>query len=93
VVHRLVQRAHVPRVDPRGHGLHALAVTGQQETGQVSLERLVPVGVTDDGTKAIGVLVESSGGGRPLLPFHADIIAGSMTAVYFSDTVVLAHEN
>lgn len=45
VVHRLVPRPHVPRIDPRGHGLDALPLPRQAQSGQVGTQRLVPIPV------------------------------------------------
>lgn len=47
VVQELVRATHMPRIDLRGHGLHALPLPEQEQTRQICLQRPTPIGVAD----------------------------------------------
>lgn len=60
VMHRLVAGPDAPRVDPRRHGLDALAVSRQTETGEVDAQRLTPIRMSEGTRQPVEVLTESS---------------------------------
>jgi hypothetical protein len=45
VMHRLMERSHPPRIDPRRHRLDALAISRQHQTHAIGPQRRRPIGV------------------------------------------------
>ena len=57
-MHRLMPRPHVPRVEPRGHGLDALPLAREAQPGEVGPQRLVPIPVPQRLRQPLHVLTE-----------------------------------
>jgi hypothetical protein len=62
VMHRLVPRPYVPRVDAGGHGLDALSFAREAQPGEIGSQRLVPIPVSQRQGQPLHVVTE------PLLP-------------------------
>ena len=63
VLHRLVPRADMPRIDPGGHRLDALPLARQAQPGEVGAHRLVAIGVSQGHGQPLDVLTEPAGAG------------------------------
>ena len=61
VMHRLVALADMPGIDPRSHGFHTLALTGQTQSGDVGAQRLMAISVTEDPGQLVHVGGEAVG--------------------------------
>src|SRR5207245_9657324 len=74
VVHRLVARADMPRIDARRHGLDALALPGQAQAGDVRAQRLMAIPVAEGGGETLHIRGNSLGSsGRGV--GHASMLA------------------
>jgi hypothetical protein len=74
MMHRLVPRTDVTRIDQSSHRLYALPIARQQQTGKVRLERLVPVSVGNGSRNLINIPLKPSLRGISFCG-HASIIS------------------
>lgn len=79
MVHALVGAAHMPRIDVRGHGLHALPLPPQQQPGQIRFEGPTAVGVADRLRQSLDVALEP--GAVDGASAHASLISLQQTIV------------
>ena len=63
VMHRLMARAHVAGIDAGGHGLDALPIPGQAETGDIGPQGPMPILVAEGGGETLNIRVKSLGAG------------------------------
>ena len=59
VVHRLVEDADPPGIDPRSHGFDALALAFEAQPRQVRSKRRMPIPMATDGAQSIEVLTKT----------------------------------
>ena len=89
VMHRLVPRANMPRIDPGGHRLDALALARQAQPGEIGAHRLVAIGVSQGHGQPLDVLTESAGAGIRYVGHAAMLAWYPPKSPTLRDTVVL----
>ena len=90
VMHRLVPCPDVPRVDARGHGLDALALTREAQPGEVGPQRLVPIPVPQRLCQPLHGVTEPSRPSIARFGCHALTMARHPpSGPIFCDTIVL----
>src|SRR2546428_424170 len=65
VMHRLMARAHVARIDARGHRLDALPLPGQTEPGDIGPQGAVPIPMAAGPAETLNIRVKPLGAGGP----------------------------
>src|SRR5438876_8656183 len=65
VMHRLMARAHVARIDARGHRLDALPLPGQTEPGDIGPQGAVPIPMAEGRAETLNIRVKPLGAGGP----------------------------
>src|SRR5712691_1807674 len=58
VMQGLMARLHVPRINPGGHWLDALPLSGQTQADQIPAQRLSPILVPEHGSNPLQVILE-----------------------------------
>src|SRR5262249_45535134 len=79
-------------VDPRRHGLDALAVSRQTEAGEVGVQRLAPIRMSEGTRQPVEILTEPPFASIGRVGSHAPILAWDpLEGLNVVDTVVLTN--